>query len=103
MIERGDITNSSFGFDVIEERWSVPENSADPETTNAIENEHSDNYDSSSDNEDYSLDDDDSEIQLNENSDEECTSESGYDDSEANYCILEKGTKSELAAILDQF
>ena len=30
MIERGDVTNSSFGFDVIEERWSVPENSDDP-------------------------------------------------------------------------
>ena len=37
MIERGDITNSSFGFDVIEERWSVPENSADPVLREVLE------------------------------------------------------------------
>ena len=37
MIERGDVTNSSFGFDVIEERWSVPENSDDPVLREVLE------------------------------------------------------------------
>ena len=37
MIERGDVTNSSFGFDVIEERWSVPENSSDPVLREVLE------------------------------------------------------------------
>ena len=37
MIERGDVTNSSFGFDVIEERWSVPERSDDPVLREALE------------------------------------------------------------------
>ena len=37
MIERGDVTNSSFGFDVIEERWSVSENSDDPVLREVLE------------------------------------------------------------------
>ena len=37
MIERGDVTNSSFGFDVIEERWSVPERSDDPVLREVLE------------------------------------------------------------------
>ena len=37
MIERGDVTNSSFGFDVIEERWSVSENSNDPVLREVLE------------------------------------------------------------------
>jgi HK97 family phage prohead protease len=37
MIERGDVTNSSFGFDVIEERWSVPESSDDPVLREVLE------------------------------------------------------------------
>jgi HK97 family phage prohead protease len=37
MIERGDVTNSSFGFDVIEERWSVPQNSDDPVLREVLE------------------------------------------------------------------
>ena len=37
MIERGDVTNSSFGFDVIEERWSVSDNSSDPVMREVLE------------------------------------------------------------------
>ena len=37
MIERGDVTNSIFGFDVIEERWSVPERSDDPVLREVLE------------------------------------------------------------------
>jgi HK97 family phage prohead protease len=37
MIERGDVTNSSFGFDVIEERWSVPESSSEPVMREVLE------------------------------------------------------------------
>ena len=37
MIERGDVTNSSFGFDVIEERWSVSDNTEDPVLREVLE------------------------------------------------------------------
>ena len=37
MIERGDVTNSSFGFDVIEERWSVSDNTDDPVLREVLE------------------------------------------------------------------
>ena len=37
MIERGDVTNSSFGFDVIEERWSVGEAEDQPVLREVLE------------------------------------------------------------------
>jgi HK97 family phage prohead protease len=37
MIERGDVTNSSFGFDVIEERWSVGETDDQPVLREVLE------------------------------------------------------------------
>ena len=37
MIERGDVTNSSFGFDVIEERWSVPDDQSEPVMREVLE------------------------------------------------------------------
>jgi len=37
MIERGDVTNSSFGFDVLDERWNVPDNSNEPVVREVLE------------------------------------------------------------------
>ena len=37
MIQRGDVTNSSFGFDVIEERWSVPDDEDQPVLREVLE------------------------------------------------------------------
>jgi HK97 family phage prohead protease len=37
MIERGDVTNSSFGFDVLDETWSVPDDSNEPVVREVLE------------------------------------------------------------------
>ena len=37
MIERGDVTNSSFGFDVLDETWSVPDDSKEPVVREVLE------------------------------------------------------------------
>ena len=37
MIERGDVTNSSFGFDVLDERWNVSENADEPVIREVLE------------------------------------------------------------------
>ena len=37
MIERGDVTNSSFGFDVLDERWNVSDDAEEPVVREVLE------------------------------------------------------------------